>query len=317
MNDAKALLDFLQYLLSQDTWARWIASVLLVAAVWLVGRIAWAVLRTGWQVVRRAWRFTFAWSWRRLLAVAILGTLVWAFNDPLIDLIQEIEQRYMSPVYLEAFSHLSEAHQVALFEEELRRHTDPYEHRVIVRRTQEMAEKIGSIPLAIYEAAYLECGLKPFEVRTDGVAAGWIQFTRTGLQSLTHQGRPVMFDDVLRACQQRDITFMMDLTEQYLTRRYEQAGRRPLHNTIDLYLALFAPAHIGAPHHRVVYAGKDNPAYYKNAGLDGWYVVNTSDGRQQIFNKRSARDGQITIWEIYLALEAKKRRLFASYLHQH
>lgn len=314
MNDAKALLDFLQYLLSQDTWARWVVCVLLAVVLWLLWRLLRLVFRYVWRSLRSAWRFAFVWSWRRLAVVFVLGTLLWAFSNPLIDFIQEIEQRYLTPVYLEDYTQLSEAHQTALFEEELRRHTDPYEHTVVVQRTREMAGKIASIPLAIYEAAYLECGLKPFEMRSDGVAAGWIQFTRKGLSGLTHRGRPVTFNDVVRACQQRDIVFMMDLTEQYLLRKYEQAGHRPLHNTIDLYLALFAPAFIGASHQQVVYAGFDNPSYYKNAGLDGWYVVRTADGRQQIFNKRSARDGQITVWEIYLALEAKKRRLFAAYL---
>jgi len=314
MNDAKALLDFLQYLLSQDAGMRWMVSVLLVGTVWLLWRLFWRVGSILWHLLRQAWRFSFHWSWPRLLIIVALGTLVWALNRPLIDLIEEIEQRYLTPVYLDAGLSLSEAHQTALFEEELRRHTDPYEHAVVVHRTREMAEKVASIPLAIYEAAYLECGLKPFAVRTDGIAAGWIQFTRAGLNGLTYAGRPVTFDDVLSACRRRDIAFMMDLTEQYLCRRYEQNRRRPLHNTIDLYLTLFAPAFVGAPHYQVVYSGQDNPSYYKNAGLDGWYVVNTADGRRQIFNKRSARDGKITVWEIYLALEAKKRRLFAAYV---
>ncbi|MCS7035226.1 MAG: hypothetical protein RMJ33_02450 [Saprospiraceae bacterium] len=313
MSDAKALSDFLQYLLSQDTWVRWLASVLLVATVWLLWRFIRLIFSHLWRILRRGWHFIFVWSWWRMAVTAGLGTLLWAFSDPLLDILQELEQRYLTPVYLDAFAEWSEAHQAAILEEELRRHTDPYEHATVVQRTREMAEKVQSIPLAIYEAAYLECGLDPFKMRSDGIAAGWIQFTRKGLNGLTYQGRPVVFDDVLRACQQRNIAFMMDLTEQYLLRRYEQAGRRPLHNTIDLYLALFAPAHIGAPHHRVVYAGFDNPNYYKNAGLDGWYVVRTAEGRQQIFNKRSARDGQITVWEIYLALEARKRRLFAAY----
>ncbi len=316
MSDVKALLDFLQYLLSQDAWVRWIASVLLTAAIWIAFRaVKWAV-QTLWRGLRQAERRLLGWSWTGLLAVLAVGTVLWACSSWLTDMLQEIEQRYMTPVFLEDYAHLSEAHQVALFEEELRRHTDPYEHVIVVQRTREMAEKVASIPLAIYEAAYLECGLHPFKVRTDGMAAGWIQFTRAGLNGLTYRGRPVHFDDVLRACQQRDVVFMMDLTEQYLCRRYEQAGRRPLHNTIDLYLALFAPAFIGAAHHQVVYAGRDNPSYYKNAGLDGWYVDQTPDGRQQIFHKYSARDGRITVWEIYLALEAKKRRLFATYIRE-
>lgn len=314
MNDAKALLDFLQYLLSQDTWARWLACMALATVLWLLWRLMRLLFRYFWRGLCHAWRFASPWRWHRLVVVTALGTLIWIFNEPIIDLIQEIEQRYLTPVYLDEYVQLSEAHQTALFEEELRHHTDPYEHAVVVQRTREMAQKIGSLPLAIYEAAYLECGLKPFEVRTDGIAAGWIQFTRKGLSGLTYQGRPVAFEDVLRACQQRDVAFMMDLTEQYLLRKYEQAGQKSLLNTIDLYLALFAPAFIGAPHHEVVYSGSDNPSYYKNAGLDGWYLVRTADGRQQILNSRSARDGQITIWEIYLALEAKKRRLFAAHL---
>ncbi|MCS6928782.1 MAG: hypothetical protein NZM43_04710 [Saprospiraceae bacterium] len=314
MTEAKALFDFLQYLLSQDIWARWIACVLLVAVLWTLGRIFRVVIRAVWQGLRTLWRLAFAWNWSQLVGVALLGTFIWALSTPLIDILQEMEQRYLAPVYLEDYIALTEAHQLALFEEELRRYTDPYEHAIITQRTREMAQKVASIPLAIYEAAYLECGLKPFEIRSDGIAAGWIQFTRKGVGGLRYRGKPVSFEDVLQACQRRDVHFIMDLTEQYLLHKYEQAGRRPLHNTIDLYLALFAPAFIGAPHHQVVYAGKENPSYYKNAGLDGWYVVRTSDGRQQIFNKRSARDGYITVWEIYLALEAKKRRLFASYL---
>jgi len=62
-----------------------------------------------------------------------------------------------------------------------------------------------------------------------------------------------------------------------------------------------------------VYQGLDNPSYFKNDGLDGWFVSPGADGRQQIFRKRSERDGKITIWEIFLALEAKKNRLIAQY----
>ena len=314
MNDGKALLDFLQYLLNQDAWVRWIACIVLVYLVWQSLRIVRLVLRHLFRFFKKTYRFTFVWGKRNLIAMAVLGTLLWMFSNPLIDLLQEIEQRFLSPVYLDAYSNLSAEHLTAIFEEELGKHVDVYEKRVVVRRTREMADKIQSTPLAIYEAAYLECGLKPFRVRSDRVAAGWIQFTRTGLASLTYKGKPVTMDDVFRACDTRDIEFMMDLTEIYLVRKYEQSGQKPLHNTIDLYLALFAPAYIGAASSQVVYAGLDNPSYYKNAGLDGWYVSANADGRQQIFNKRSERDGKITIWEIFLALEAKKRRLLAGYM---
>lgn len=312
--EGKALLDFIQSLLLQDTWFRWIACLLLVYVVLQALRIIQLAFRFTLQFIKKSYRFLFVWGKRNLILIAILGTLLWAFSNPLIDLLQNLEQHFFNPVYLDEFGHYSEEHLTAIYEAELSKKTDPYEKAVIQRRTRETAEKIQSTPLAIYEAAYLECGLKPFEVRSDGVAAGWIQFTRAGLGNLRHEGKPVAFDQVLEACRKRDVVFMMDLTEQYLLRKYEQSGRKPLHNTIDLYLAIFAPALIGAPSERVVYQGFDNPSYYKNDGLDGWYVATNSAGRRQIFRKRSERDGKITIWEIYLALESKKGKLLTGYI---
>lgn len=312
--ETKATLDFIQYLLQQDTWLRWIVCILLVYLALQALRIVRLALQFLFQFLKKSYRFIFIWGKRNLILIGILGTLLWLFSNPLIDLIQEIEQRFLDPVYVDQYSNYSEEHLVSIYEAELSKRVDPYEKAVVIRRTRETAAKIQSTPLAIYEAAWLECGLKPFRVRTDGVAAGWIQFTRAGLGSLTYNGKPVTFDQVLTACRNRDIVFMMDLTEQYLVRKYEQSGRKPLHNTIDLYLALFAPALIGAPSEQVVYQGFDNPAYYKNDGLDGWYVAQDAQGRQQIFRKRSARDGKIKIYEIFLALEAKKARLIENYV---
>lgn len=312
--EAKAMLDFVQHLLQQDTWLRWIVCILLVYLALQALRIVRLALQFLFQFLKKSYRFIFIWGKRNLIVIGILGTLLWLFSNPLIDLLQEIEQRFLAPVYMDQYGHFSEEHLTAIYEAELSKQVDPYEKAVVIRRTREMAAKIQSTPLAIYEAAWLECGLKPFRVRTDEVAAGWIQFTRTGLGSLTHNDKPVSFDQVLSACRNRDIVFMMDLTEQYLVRKYEQSGKKPLNNTIDLYLAIFAPALIGAPSERVVYQGFDNPAYFKNDGLDGWYVAQNAGGRQQIFRKRSGRDGKITIWEIYLALEAKKARLIANYV---
>ena len=311
--EGKALSDFIQYLLNQDTWFRWIACILLVYVLLQCLRIVRLLLREIFRFLKKSYRFTFTWGWRNLLIIAALGTLLWAFSIPLIDLLQEIEQRYLHPVYVNEYSNLTEEHLVAIFEAELGKRVDPYQKAVVIRRTREIAAKIKSRPLAIYEAAYLECGLKPFEVRSDLVAAGWIQFTRVGLQNLEYKGKRVSFEEVLQACRTQDIEFMMNLTEIYLLRKYERSGKKPLLNTIDLYLALFAPVYIGAPSDQVVYQGYDKPSYYKNAGLDGWYVAADKQGRKQIFSKRSARDGKITIWEIFLALESKKNRLIASY----
>ena len=313
--EGRAMVDFIQYMLNQDAWLRWIACVVLVFILLQVWRLFKLVLRQVFLFFKKSNRFLFGWGWRNLLLIVFLGTVLWAFSNPMIDLLQEIEQRYFYPVYVNEYGSFTEEHLIAIFEAELGQRVDPYQKAVIVRRTREMAAKIQSTPLAIYEAAYLECGLKPFEVRTDGVAAGWIQFTRAGLGGLSYKGKPVTFEDVLRACQAQDVEFIMDLTELYFVRKYEQSGRKPLNNTIDLYLALFAPALIGAPSDRVVYEGWNNPSYYKNDGLDGWFATTDGLGRQQIFRQRSARDGRITIWEVYLALESKKNKLITGYVH--
>ncbi|MCB0534975.1 MAG: hypothetical protein H6574_15970 [Lewinellaceae bacterium] len=314
-SEGKTIFDYIQFLLSQDTWFRWIACILLVYLFLQILRIFRLAFQFLFRFIKKTYRFTFIWGKRNLIIIAVLGTLLWAFSLPLIDLLQDIEQRFFYPVYVDEFSNFSEEHLTVIFEAELSNTMDPYHKSVVLRRTREIAAKIQSTPLAIYEAAYLECGLKPFEVRTDQVAAGWIQFTRAGLQSLVYKGKPVRFEAVLSACKNKDINFMMDLTEVYLVRKYERSGRVPLNNTIDLYLAIFAPAFIGAPSDKVVYEGFNNPSYFKNAGLDGWYVAEDSPGRKQIFSKTSERDGKITIYEIFLAIESKKNRLVHRYLN--
>ena len=312
--EGKALFDFLQYLLNQDPWLRWIVCILLVYLLFQSFRVLRLGFTALFRAAKKSYRFVFVWGRRRWILLLASGTLLWAFSNPLIDLLQDIEQRFFYPVYVNEYSAYSEEHLTAIFEAELSKKVDPYHRQVIIRRTREIAAQIQSTPLAIYEAAYLECGLNPFRVRDDQVAAGWIQFTRTGLSSLRYKGKSVSFEEVLEACRKRDINFIMDLTEVYLVRKYKKSGEIPLNNTIDLYLALFAPVHIGAASEKVVYEGFDNPSYYKNAGLDGWFIAENDSGRKQIFRKRSRRDGKITIWEIYLALEAKKNRLIANYL---
>ena len=244
-----------------------------------------------------------------MVIAAVAATFLWALSEPLADLIQEIEQRYFAPVWIGQNSTMNEAHLTAIYEAELAKKVDPYELEVIKRRTKEMAVKIQSTPLAIYECAYLECGLNPYTIRKDLVAAGWIQFTKTGLLGLTYEGKSIHFDQVLYACRQRNIDLMMDLTEIYLTDKFKRAHEKPLYNTIDLYLALFAPAFIGASSDKILYQGYQNPSYYLNKGLDGWYTIDTPDGKKMILRKNAACDGAITIYEIYLALEAKKNRL--------
>ena len=283
--------DFIQIMLALPA-LRWLACLILAVCLFQVVRL-WSALWAGfWAAVRHlavpVWKIGF---W---VKSAFCGTAIFAFSDQIHGGLQWIEYR-ANPVYLSTTRAISPEHSTALYESRIREHCDSYEAAIVIRRTAETAAKINSTPTAIYEAALLECGLNPFRVRDDLVAAGWIQFTHAGLSGLG-----VSMDLVIQACKNREIEFIMDLTEQYLVRKWERAGRPDMRNTIDLYLAIFAPAHIGKEPEKVVYAGFDNPAYYKNSGLDGWY----QDGQGRIM--RGRKDGKIEVWEIYLCLERKK-----------
>ena len=291
----KPTLDILQILITLPA-PRWIGCVLLVAAIAQALRL----LRVSVSAFRAivvtclvpVWKIHF---W---VKCAVPGTLVFLFSAPLHDLIQELEYRLWQPVYV--YQTTTDDNRMAAYERILRKHTDSYEFAVVKRWTAETAAKINSTPLAIYETALLECGLNPFEFNKDRfgkiIAAGWIQFTPAGLNGLG-----VKMPEVIAACRNRDIETIMRLTDAYLVRRWEQAGKPDMRNTIDLYLAVFAPAHIGRAPEQVVYKGYGNAAYYKNAGLDGWF----QDGGKTV-RKASECDGRITVWEIFLCLERKK-----------
>lgn len=287
----KNLLDFLQILITLPA-LRWIGCVLLVAALAQAVRLLRVSVSTLRAVVAAC--LVPVWKIHFWVKCAIPGTLVFLFSDPLHDLSQEIEYRLLQPVYVGQTA--TDDARMAAYERILRKHTDSYEFSVVKRWTAETAGKINSTPLAIYETALLECGLNPFRVRDDRVAAGWIQFTDAGCKGLG-----VTKAQVIAACENRDIETIMRLTDAYLVRRWEQSGGPDMRNTIDLYLAVFAPAHIGRAPEQVVYKGYNNAAYYKNAGLDGWF----QDGGK-IVRKASECDGEITIWEIFLCLEQKK-----------
>lgn len=304
--------DIVQVLLTQSgEWWQWAICVGLILVLWQLWRVVKAGLSGVRWLFRQAWKLTLKPNWKNLSVVAILGTMLWLGRGAVVDMLQEIEQIWF-PVYLNQYSNLNEEHATALYETELSKVVDSYEYNIITRRTREIAVKIQSSPLAIYQCAHMECGLNPYTVRRDQVAAGWIQFTRIGLQGWTLNGKKVEFEQVLEACRQRNIAFIMDITEAYLIDKYERSGKKPLYNTIDLYLALFAPALIGAPGDKVVYQNWDNPSYYLNKGLDGWY----KSDENQIIRKNNACDGKISVWEMFLALEFKKNRLMSRYIHR-
>lgn len=283
----------IQIILNQPGPARIAGCMLLVLIIWQALRIAgfaFSVLL----------RLLLPFTWWTAITVTGAGFILSLFATPISDFLQDMEQRYWSPVYVDQFSGLSDGELLSLYEMELRRHTTPEEFVIVRDSTAAIAGRIGSTPLAIYEAAYLECGLNPFRVRDDRVAAGWIQFTRAGLSGLG-----LSLDRVIQACESRDAAFIMALTGKYLARKAERmpAGAT-MRNTIDLYLAIFAPAHIGRDAGQVVYSGLSDRRYTLNSGLDGWYI----DGGK-IIRSRAACDGRITVGEIYLCLESKKARL--------
>lgn len=285
-----AITDILQIALSQSGWLLFLACVGIVLATWQALRLSGAV----WRVVLSV---LIPVNLRSALSVAFLAGLLFVFSGPAHDLLQDIEVRYLQPVYVGQYTADDET-KIRLYEAEIRRHTTPEEFEIVKTQTAITAARIGSTPLAIYETAWLECGLNPFRVRDDRVAAGWIQFTRVGLSGLG-----ISLEQVIAGCQSRDAAFIMRLTDEYLCRKADRLPQgASLLNTIDLYLAVFAPAHIGADPDRVVYAGFSNPAYYKNSGLDGWKVENGKIVRGE-------KDGKITAEEIHFCLERKKALL--------
>lgn len=287
--------DLLQTLLKSEDYAPvyCLVAVLLAFQVILLLRGAFdlAFLVGRYTVFSRFNKLSF-WLW--LVAFTLI---LYPFRINLSDMIQGLEDYYADPVYYAGYNSIPGS--IEIYENQIRKNVTPAKFEILKRRTAEMAAKINSTPLAIYESALLECGLKPFRVRDDKIAAGWIQHTRNGCNGLG-----ITLEQVIAACNRQDINFIMDATEKYLVRRWQQAGMPDMRNTIDLYLAIFAPAHIGEDAEKTVYAGFNNPAYYKNSGLDGWYQ---KDGI--IMHKEGAKDGRITVWEIYLCLEYKKSKL--------
>lgn len=272
-------------------------AMALFAALWICWRFSWAVLGWLW-VALSAVLPPLHW----LTPVILIGgaAVLSGYSEEIGEHLQYMEQRYWSPVTPGQYAYLGDAELIPIYEKEILRHVTPEQLDTIRRWTQYTADRIGSRPAAIYETAWLECGLNPFRVRDDRVAAGWIQFTRAGLSGLG-----VSLERVIQACDRRDVGFIMELTDRYLSRK---ADRLPegatLVNTIDLYLAVFAPAHIGAPPGKVVYSGFANRAYTLNSGLDGWYL----DGGK-IMRSKGAIDGRITVQEIAFCLERKKANL--------
>jgi len=292
----KPVSDLIQIGLSLPSALGYLAAVVLVLTVWQGIKLA----RKAVFFVRAGLSFLFGLlirlTPRSLAAACFIAIPVYLFRTAISDRLQYLEQ-IMQPAYVTGDT----SRALAIYEAELQKWCDPYELQVVKDRTRAIAARVGCSPLAIYEVAYSECGLDPFRIRTDGVAAGWIQFTRVGLTGLGET-----LEGVKAACKRRDVVRIMDLTDAYLVSRAKDV---PLVDAAGVYTCVFAPGHVGSPDGQVLYQGWGNPAYRMNDIFDGYYI----DGRGRIIRSRAAMDGRITIGEMRLHLEAKKSRLLAAW----
>ena len=230
-------------------------------------------------------------SVRRMFFVCLAAVPVFFCSSRISATLQYFEQIAV-PAYVNGDT---SERALVLYEAALDKTCDTWEAGVVKRRTREIAAKIGCSPLAIYEVAYSECGLDPFRIRTDGKAAGWIQFTVAGSVGITS------LPEVKQACKNRDVKKMMEWTETYLVSR---AKGKPMRDATDIYVCVFAPGFLGADDSQVLYEGWSNPNYYLNKIFDGYHI----DHKGRIMRTDGAMDGKITIREMRLHLEAKKSR---------
>ncbi len=285
--------DLIQILLSLPGfwlgWAGALVVVLISAQCLKFTSKALFLLRTCIRTVR-TWLIRL--TWQRIAGYGVLALGVMPFSESISEALQYVEQNWISPAYVTPQDTSSWA--LSQYESAMERKLSPGEADIVKRRTREIAAKVGSTPQAIYEVAYSECGLNPFCIRTDGIAAGWLQFTRTGLAGLG-----VSLDEVKRACYNRDATFVMDLSERYLIRA---ANGHPLPTSADVYTAVFAPSFVGQPESTILYSGHNRPSYFLNAGLDGHKY--RMKGNKLVWFREP--DGAITISDLRLALAAKR-----------
>ena len=237
----------------------------------------------------------------------LLGSVLFCFRWQISDGLQWVEQVYVSPTY--AISDTSDF-AMSCYERELSKHVGPDTYRIIVEQTKIHAVENGTTPMAIYEVAFSECGLDPFRFNVNQKtgkiqAAGWIQFTNAGLESLTIEGKPATMQQVIEACNRKDIRLIMDLTGQYF--RVCSRGRK-LPTALDVYVCVFGHAFLGMGPDAVMYQGWNNDAYLLNRGFDGY-----QNERGKVVRLDRYCDGKITVGEVGLHLMAKKERFLRGY----
>lgn len=295
----KPLSDAIQTLITLPGSFAFAGCVVVVVALLQSLKFARVAIRGLWWGVCMVRKALLRLRWRTAVVVALLSVCLMSFRFQVHDALQLLERNYFDPVYISPSD--TSAFALSCYENALSRNLSETEAQIVKQRTRQLAARVGSTPLAIYEVAWSECGLKPFTIRKDGLAAGWIQFTSAGLDGLGHS-----LDQVKAACQRRDIGLIMDLTDAYILRA---ANGRSLPTSTDIYIAVFAPSFIGMPDNTVLYSGWSRPSYYLNIGLDGYTPTEKQlpDGRTKIVWSRRP-DGKITIHDMRLALAAKRHK---------
>lgn len=287
--------DLIQILLSlPGFWLGWAGALVVVLFFAQCLKIVSKALSLLRLCIRTARTWLIRLTWQRMTLYGIVALGVMPFAPNLSNGLEWVEENYIHPAYVSPQD--TSAWALSQYEAAMGKNLSPGEAETVKRRTREIAARVGSTPQAIYEVAYSECGLNPFCIRKDGIAAGWLQFTRAGLDGLG-----VSLDEVKRACYNRDAAFIMDVSERYLVRA---AGGHPLPTSADVYTAVFAPSFVGQPESTILYSGHNRPSYFLNAGLDG-HKYRLSGNKLVWFREP---DGAITISDLRLALAAKRAK---------
>jgi len=277
----------------------------LIWAIWQIKRLLYFALKWLVRTLRFLMPAIVRPTFTRLSVCTLFALCLFLWRSQVSDGLQYVEQMYIAPVY--AFSDTS-THALACFEMQAKKYMDNYEFETFKTETESIAAQTGSTPLSFYMVYLSECGMNPFVIREDGNAAGLIQFTRSGLEGLQINEKPATLDMVKAMCAKRDIVGLMRLTRAYMI---DRANGKPLQRPCDIYTCVFAPSFVGADESTILYQGYDNPAYYKNAGLDGYRVIN---GRYVRLNAYC--DGKLTISDLAISLEAKKAALLHSFVEK-
>ena len=303
------LSDIIQILLNTSGFS--LALSVLVVALALMQ--AW---KAAFVSVRTIRTFLLKPSWGNVRSLVALSAVLYIFARPIHDGLQYAEQVYFKPVYPLTQRDTAGGEVEAAYKRELYRQvveqmdirgtsfgTSGVEtYRYIVEQTNAQAAKYGTSALEIYRVALSECALNPFAFNVKNgriIAAGWIQFTATGISGLTFRGGPVSFSDVVDACRRRDIRFIMELTDVYFQHNTKGRG---MPSAVDVYTVVFAPGLLGRGMDAVTYSGWNNPAYTENSVFDGYSMVG---GR--VVRMDRWKDGKITIGEMYLHLLLKEQ----------